>query len=370
MVLLFMKIIRNTALLFISFILAACDASNLGIMANQKANNVNVAILLPTTGPDAIKGIEYIAMIKRGLQDGAKIPIRITTYDSASPTTLDNSLNEIVQRGTDIIIGPMYTQPTKIVAQKIQGTGIIAFSLSNNPSLANEQTYVFGHAPMRQLQELLRYSLENDYDNYITLLPEGKWSERTNTIITNLVKNKGKNMVMSQYYLDNSLTDINSKIEQVSHKVDELNENPDNDHKPVIILSDDNENLDKLLNVVKSYQLDKKAVLVSDNRLNFNEHNNVDVVYTGSMNLIRKNFFNTAKQAKIHNISFMHYLSYDVGMMISSYVGKNYNRNNFINKINSDLTFDGLSGKTHFIDKIAQRKYEIIEKKNSKFSQL
>ena len=123
--------------------------------------------MLPLSGSEAALGKEYAQMIKLGLADGAKTKIRVTTYDSANPETLSKSLDKILEDGVDIIIGPVYSEETKAVAEKVKGKGTIVISLSNNPVLADKQTYVFGHAPMRQLEQITNYFLEKKHQNYI-----------------------------------------------------------------------------------------------------------------------------------------------------------------------------------------------------------
>ncbi|HJK86974.1 MAG TPA: penicillin-binding protein activator [Candidatus Megaira endosymbiont of Nemacystus decipiens] len=366
-----MNIIKQNLLSFtLSFfciwILSSCQTTP---NSNQEENfsYTKVAILLPLTGPDAQPSQEYIRMVKAGLRDGAKKGIRVSSYDSSTPELLNKSLDKIIDSGTDIIIGPIYTSPTKIVAKKIKNKSAIAISLSNNPNLAGKQLYVFGHQPMKQLQELIRYSLSENYDSYVTLLPSGQWSNRTNKIISELVKSHNKKLVGMEFYNDDDIESINQAVAKTASLVDEINENDKSLYKPVIILSDDSYNLDKLINVVKSYQIDKKAIILSDNRINFGIQDSVDVVYTGSINLIEQNFLEMANHENIKNISFMHILAYDAGKMVGINIGEKYNREEFCARMNSSKFKGFAAQETYFTDNIAQRKYQIIKKKDNQF---
>lgn len=70
--------------LIISFIclisVRACNQSD--FKHTRVRDLVNVAILLPLSGPKAKFGTEYVKMIKIGLSDSAKTKIKVTTYDS------------------------------------------------------------------------------------------------------------------------------------------------------------------------------------------------------------------------------------------------------------------------------------------------
>lgn len=330
------------------------------------ASYTEVAILLPVTGPEADKTQEYISMIRAGLKDSVKATIHLGIYDSATPEILSKSLEVIFARGTDIIIGPIYSAPTKIVADQIRGKGIIAFSLSNNPALASEQMYVFGHAPFKQLQTLINYSLKEDYDNYITLMPEGEWSHKTNQIIAELIKTRGKKLLATEFYNLEEQKSIMAVVNKLSGVMDNVNAL----EKTVIILSDEKDALDKLLPILASHGIDKKAILMSDNRINLSPENSINIIYPGSIAITQNNFLTLARGLGIDKISFMHLLSYDIGRIVGENIGDFYNRKEFVARLDASNIFRVVSGDTYFFEHIAQRHYEIIKKEGSIYSVL
>lgn len=360
------KYIRHIYLFISLFLINACSTTN--FQTRDQLYDVEVAILMPTTGPEANDSAEYIYMLKRGLADGAQARLNIEVYDAATPEILSQSLEKIFDKGTDIILGPTYSDPTKIVVEQIAGKTAIAFSLSNNPALANKQNYIFGHAPMRQLQQLVQFACDKKYQNFITLLPEGRWAQRTNKIVEEFIKSNGKKLNSSIFYSGDDNESLAEAVNRASTIVDQLNEDVNSNTKPVIILSDDRKTLDKLLDIVKLYKLDKKAVLISDNRANFEADSPIDIIYTGSTELIESNFLAKSYRAGITEVNFMHILCYDLGKMVSSNIGKYYNRDQFIERINDHQGFAGIAAKnTYFIDNIAKRKYQIIQRKGNKY---
>jgi len=309
-----------------------------------------------------------VSMIRAGLNDGANTKIRLGIYDSATPAILNKSLEVIFERGTDIIIGPIYSAPTKIVAEKVSGKGVLVFSLSNNPAIVTEQTYVFGHAPMKQLQLLLNYALDQNYDNYITLMPEDEWSNKTNQILSEVISSRGKKLLKTEFYNIKDTESMTSTVTKLSELVDDLLQN--NSNKPVIILSDEGDSLDQLLSILTLHGIDKKAYLMSDNRINVSPDNQVEVIYTGSIVITRNNFFTLAKGIGIEKLSFMHLLSYDIGRIIGENIGDVYNRQEFIARLNLPVLFKGVSGDTYFLEHIAQRHYQIIKKEANIYKEL
>ncbi|MEA0970223.1 Type 1 periplasmic binding fold superfamily protein [Candidatus Megaera venefica] len=333
-------------------------------IAGQKG--IDVAIVLPLSGPEAALGKEYAQMIKLGLSDGAKTKIRVTTYDSSNPETLSKSLDKILEDGVDIIIGPVYSEETKAVAEKVKGKGTIVISLSNNPVLADKQTYVFGHAPMRQLEQITNYFLEKKHQNYITLLPAGRYSNTISKILKDMITSKGAALARLEFY-GTTPEDLEKSLRLVSDTVDTLNENDYELTRPVILLADDQSALETLLKHAQKFSLDKKAILAGDSRIDLNFSEPITTTFTGSLNIVNFDLPARSAQLGIKHISFIHTLAYDAGRLVGNSIGSNYSKTKFVEQLNSAEPFHGASGAIGFVDSIAQRKYDIIKKENGQY---
>ena len=333
-------------------------------IADQKG--IDVAIVLPLSGPEAALGKEYAQMIKLGLSDGAKTKIRVTTYDSSNPETLSKSLDKILEDGVDIIIGPVYSEETKAVAEKVKGKGTIVISLSNNPVLADKQTYVFGHAPMRQLEQITNYFLEKKHQNYITLLPAGRYSNTISKILKDMITSKGAALARLEFY-GTTPEDLEKSLRLVSDTVDTLNENDYELTRPVILLADDQSALETLLKHARKFSLDKKAILAGDSRIDLNFSEPITTTFTSSLNIVNFDLPARSTQLGIKHISFIHTLAYDAGRLVGNSIGSNYSKTKFVEQLNSAEPFPGASGAIGFVDSIAQRKYDIIKKENGQY---
>jgi hypothetical protein len=357
-------IISFSCLLLIS----SCDqVRNFSDFKNVLGKNVvDIAILLPLTGADTELSKEYAKMIKLGLSDGAKTKIRVTTYDSTNQEKLNASLDKIFDAGTDIVIGPVYSEATKTVVQKSKGKSTIFLSLSNNPVLADKNVYIYGHAPMRQLEQITNYFLDNKYQNFIALLPAGRYSSTVSKILNDMITNREGILSRVEFYSD-SPKDMAKSVSIVSDNVDNLNESDLNLKQPVILVADDPVTLEILYRSAKHYNLDKKAIIAGDSRVDIDYTPPVDVTFTGSLNITNTNLAMRTTNAGIKHISYMHAVAYDAGKMVGDRVGSSYNRTNFLSQMNAPESFVGISGTIHFVDFIAQRKYDIVQKENGKY---
>lgn len=322
----------------------------------------DIAILLPITGSNAAHAKEYMRMIKIGLSDGLKIPIRLRTYDSATETKLTSSLNKIIDNKTDIVIGPMYSESTKISAQKLLDQNIVLISLSNNPLPVNNNVYIYGHAPMQQLKNIIDYALCSGYKNYILLLPAGKRSFNTAKVLNDMIIDKKGYVSMVEFY-GGTPENINRSVCIISDAVDNLNENDLNLQQPVILICDQANALKILYKNIKSLQLDKRALIAGDNRADITHISPIKVMFTGSMNIIYTDLIKRTLDLEIKHISFMHAISYDVGKMVGHYIGIAYDKEKFISNMNNaNKEFIGISGNISFHNHVAKRKYHILEK--------
>ena len=346
--------------------LSACESSsnNKNSKKSLSSNIVTeIALLLPLSGENELLGKQYAGMIKMGLGDGAKTKIKVTSYDCSDEIKLKESIKRILEQKIKIVIGPIYSKDMKILSAAIKDKDVIALSLSNDPTLADNNMFVFGHAPMRQIEQITTYLINNEYKNYVILLPTGRHTQIVSKIIQNIISNKEATLSRMEFY-NNTDEDIEKAVNIVSDTVSNLNEQDEILKRPVVIVGDDPENLRRIYQFAKNFNLDKKAVIAGDNRIDVVEDKQFEIIYTGSIALENGNIKQRATTLGVNYFSFMHALAYDAGKIIASNIIGNYNKEDFLTRLKSSKKFSGISGKIHFVDSIAQREYEIIKKQN------
>lgn len=366
------KIVYNLIKIIISFSVllwfAGCSTTNQSNKKHLQSDQelVAVGVFLPLSSEQQNLGVEYTSLIKSGMKDGANTKIKLFTYNSADTQDLKNIVDKMLTDNIKVVIGPISSEETKLLANQLEAKGskeLIVFSLSNDPSIADADgnIFVFGHAPMKQIEQITAYLINNDYKNYVVMLPAGRHSETIAKIVENMVAGRGGKLAKTEFY-GNSENELGKTVEAVSKIVDSINEQDENLKQPVIILGDDSKNLQKILQFASKYNLDKKAVFAGDNRLGFVKNSNFDVFFTGATGQEEGVFENRLQALGIENANFMHQLSYDIGKMVAHYLKANYSKNDFINDITNDHSFSGFSGHIKFVDAIAQRQYDIIHK--------
>ena len=351
-------------------VLTACESSNNNTNSKKSLSNntiTEVALLLPLSGKNELLAKQYAGMIKMGLGDGAKTKIKVTSYDCSDEIKLKESIKRILEQKIKIIIGPIYSKDTKVLSAAIKDKDVIALSLSNDPTLADNNMFIFGHAPMRQIEQITTYLINNEYKNYVILLPTGRHTQIVSKIIQNIIANKEATLSRMEFY-NNTDEDIEKAVNIVSDTVSNLNEQDEILKKPVVIVGDDPENLKRIYQFAKNFNLDKKAVIAGDNRIDVIDDKQFEIIYTGSITLENGNLKQRAATLGINYFSFMHALAYDAGKIVASNIIGNYRQEDFLTRLKSSKKFSGVSGKLYFIDSIAQREYEIIKKQNGVYT--
>lgn len=351
-------------------VLTACESSNNNTNSKKSLSNntiTEVTLLLPLSGENELLAKQYAGMIKMGLGDGAKTKIKVTSYDCSDEIKLKESIKRILEQKIKIIIGPIYSKDTKVLSAAIKDKDVIALSLSNDPTLADNNMFIFGHAPMRQIEQITTYLINNEYKNYVILLPTGRHTQIVSKIIQNIIANKEATLSRMEFY-NNTDEDIEKAVNIVSDTVSNLNEQDEILKRPVVIVGDDPENLKRIYQFAKNFNLDKKAVIAGDNRIDVIDDKQFEIIYTGSITLENGNLKQRAATLGINYFSFMHALAYDAGKIVASNIIGNYRQEDFLTRLKSSKKFSGVSGKLYFIDSIAQREYEIIKKQNGVYT--
>lgn len=360
----------NILLLSICFIpLFSCQTAKKVIVEKQVTvkQPVEIAILMPLTGENAAVGKQYNALIKMGLEDGLQTYAHVTSYDGANEKQVLAAMEKIIARKTKIILGPLYSNLTTLISPKAKEHDIMIITMSNNPVLADSKLFVFGHAPSKQLTKIIKYFADTDYKNFIVLLPAGQHSHTSNQLIQNILIQKNATLVRSAFY-SNVPESIEKAVVTVSASVDNLNEREEISTKPVIYISDDSKNIPLLFDSINKHNLDKKAIIIGDNRIDIDYPEPINIIFTGSLNILNNKVVEKAKNIGISHLSFMHSMAYDLGRMTAKYMGTDFKQGRFLSTINNQSPYIGVSGNIHFTDSIAQREYDIIKKENHIYS--
>jgi hypothetical protein len=356
-------LLKLTISIAVSFLLQSCQHNDKNTLSTSPVTEI--AILMPMQGNNGTLGKECAELIRYGMLQTVNGKVNLTLYDASDEAILDINMNKIIKKNTKIILGSMSSATTAAIIPKAKQNGIIVITLSNNPALASkDEVYVFGHAPLKQLQRIVEYALDSGNQNLITLMPNTQSSvDSVNQIIEEMAVQKRVLLAKKEVYASTPES-IDSSVREVSAKVDELNE--EDEVKPILYINDDKINNDLFISSIKKYNLDKKAFLIADHKIHNIDKYKIDLTFTGSLNFINFGLENF----QCEDISFLHILSFDLGRIVGSLLDDNeFLKQAFLAKLNS-IKYVGASGNIQFIDGISQREYDIIKYQDGNYKTL
>ena len=241
-------------------------------------------------------------------------------------------------------------------------------TLSNNPSLASKDVYVFGHAPMKQTQRMIDYMLAQGYKDYIMLLPSSKYSRDMVSVVTGIVQEKGARLVQSEFYADKQES-IDVAVQNIANTVRDINEADDASMKPVLYVLDDTALLKSVADALKKHNLDIQTVIVGDDKLDVDYDQPMTFLFTGSMLAHNDNALDKAKTLiGVNHLNYLDLAAYDLGKITAYNLGQGLTQDQFLARLNSGHLYLGASGAIKFVGSVADRKYDIIKREGDVYS--
>ncbi|MDX1923990.1 MAG: penicillin-binding protein activator [Rickettsiaceae bacterium] len=359
--------ITKSLLILFTFSVASCTTDT-----NRKQEKAEIAILMPLSGPHKEQGEKLASLIKYGLEDNLNGQISTTTYDVATEDYINQAIPKMKNKRTQIILGPLFSPSVKSIENFAATNQIIILTLSNNPLLAkDEQIYVFGHTPLKQVNMLIKYYSRKGYKEFALLSQKSKTSSNLQRAIHDMAHSSGGHIFTSEFY-EPSQDAIQDSIQKLSAKVDNILEDEDKYTKPVIIVQEENPSSLKIIfDEIKKHNLDKKAIIAGDSRIDIDYSEGIDLTFVGSPNRpsasVTSRFYENFGSK---HLNYLENLAYDLGSISSVAVNLSYDPHSFKSRLKSPAWYKGLSGNFRFQGAMAERKYSIIKRSGRNYDVL
>ena len=174
-------------------------------------NKLRVAVLVPLSGQVKNVGESVVNAIQMSLFENNKKNIVLKIYDTKGTTFgAVDAINKAIEDGVDTVIGPLFSAETKAIKNILRQNNLISFSLSNDEELRNiDNVFVTGSIPEQEIQTLISYMMENDFYNYVALMPNSTHGALMNRILRGTILNKDGLLIKTEYYTQNENNLIN-----------------------------------------------------------------------------------------------------------------------------------------------------------------
>ncbi len=123
--------------------------------------NIVAAMLLPLSGKDAALGAAMQQSAEFALFDGRARNLSLNFYDTGdNPTTASRAMAQALKNDPKpvVILGPLYSSSVSAIQDAARTANIPVVSFSNNPAVANRNTYVLGFGPDAMMGSVVRFA--------------------------------------------------------------------------------------------------------------------------------------------------------------------------------------------------------------------
>tara|TARA_Y200000002_G_scaffold28178_1_gene21139 strand:- start:1459 stop:2595 length:1137 start_codon:yes stop_codon:yes gene_type:complete len=163
----------------LSFINNCSD--NTIVEKNHSSAVIKIALLLPSESQSkqTNKLSKYfINSARLALQDLDHLNFTLSVYPtSGDPARAVHAAEEAVERGTQVIVGPLYSAETTAVGKALKNNKVKIISLSNDPKVAGQNVFIMGTTFQTSANRLVEFALIRGFNRIAIIGPEGKFGQ-------------------------------------------------------------------------------------------------------------------------------------------------------------------------------------------------
>jgi ABC-type branched-subunit amino acid transport system substrate-binding protein len=196
--------IRTIATLAAISILAACTPGGRGPRPEagpakpveqrpaSEEDRQKVAVLVPTTGPNAALGQSIANAANMALLDSGSQRIRLTIYNTAGGAAV--AAQRALADGNKLFLGPLLAPDVRAVQGMGRAANVPIVTFSNDATLAGGGTYVLGFQVGQSIERVVDYARAHGVTRFAALVPAGAYGQRASSAMIDAVEASGGRM--------------------------------------------------------------------------------------------------------------------------------------------------------------------------------
>jgi branched-chain amino acid transport system substrate-binding protein len=140
---------------------------------------VKLGVLLPFSGDGAAIGNDMLDGAQLALFDFADVELELLPRDTAAdPPTAVAAARAALDDGAELLLGPLYSQPTSAVGPLATARRVAVLSFSNDTAAARPGVYVLGFRPEEQVERVVAYAVRQGLPRVAALVPDDAYGAR------------------------------------------------------------------------------------------------------------------------------------------------------------------------------------------------
>jgi branched-chain amino acid transport system substrate-binding protein len=223
-------------------VLSACSSDKLGNVGGEFKNpftpqpatqpaaaigsgQIRVGLILPLSaqGNTGVAAVSMKNAAEMALAEFKNPGIQLLVKDDAgAPQTAQAGAQQAMSEGAEIIIGPLFAQSVRAVAQVARPRGIPVIAFSTDSSVASRGVYLLSFLPETDVKRIVDYAISRRKRSFAALIPDNAYGSVVQAAFQQDVpRHGGRVVVLEKYPLDPSkLAEPVHRVAQAATQVD------------------------------------------------------------------------------------------------------------------------------------------------------
>lgn len=120
--------------------------------------------------------------------------------DAGSPQGAQQSAQQALDEGAEIILGPLFAASVPSVAQVARGRGVSVIAFSTDSSVASRGVYLLSFLPESDVNRIIDYAASTGKRSFIAMLPENAYGNVVEAAFKQAVPKRGGRVVAFEKY--------------------------------------------------------------------------------------------------------------------------------------------------------------------------
>jgi len=148
-------------------------------LADFREDPINIAILLPLSGPSQTTGQALLDAASIALFEAYDPRLSLRPYDTqGTPEGSQKAALSAISEGAKIILGPLFSGSIAAIKPLIQEMGIKVIGFSNNKKVAGNNVYLLSFLPEAEVKRVISFASSKGYKKIASLIPEGEYGDK------------------------------------------------------------------------------------------------------------------------------------------------------------------------------------------------
>jgi ABC-type branched-subunit amino acid transport system substrate-binding protein len=167
------------------------------------AGQIRVGLILPLSaqGNAGVAAISMKNAAELALNEFQNPNIQLLVKDDAgAPQTAQSAAQQALGEGAEIIIGPLFAQSVRAVAQVSRPRGIPVIAFSTDASVAAQGVYLLSFLPETDVRRIIGYAISRNRRSFAALIPDNAYGAVVQAAFQQEVPRRGGRVVVLEKY--------------------------------------------------------------------------------------------------------------------------------------------------------------------------